>query len=379
MADEETASGGGLISGPFRSDRLVFDVLTNCVADRAIVESFFHDLKISDESPNARYRLTREQDSGPDAAVLVEGPRVDPFSTHDLADALTRLVAGLSIATLDASPSNLHLHAAAAAKGGRSVIIAASRNTGKSTSVSHLLHRGYGFITDEMVVLSRKDDLVRGVPRPISIKPMGLPQTGYSGAQTMLGETEDPTSQCFVTPGSIGTEIIEAEAPHVVVLLRRPGGERAQGPRPLHPADAVVALMQETLDADRFGPDTALRLAQLASRCHCIELERGTPTEVADAIDGLLSLAPPVGMVVRAYPPSQASGDDVVTVGLGDRCVVHHRRSGKILALDAAGTRVWETAGGWRAHPEVQLDGPVIASFVGQLRSHGLLRSGDGR
>ena len=161
----------------------------------------------------------------------------------------------------------------------------------------------------------------------------------------------------------------------LVVLLRRPEfrdpGDGAVS-RELHPADAAVALMQETLDAERFGP-TALRLARLATSCRCFELNVGTPAATADHIEALFRLDRPTPLDVELRTPSPVIPAHVVSVVVGDRTVVHDQRSGRIFALDAAATRIWEHLGGWRPDPSIDLAGPGVAPFVAQLRALGVL------
>ena len=147
--------------------------------------------------------------------------------------------------------------------------------------------------------------------------------------------------------------------------------------RPLHPADAVVGLMQETLDAERFGP-TAVRLATLAAASHCYEVWLGGPPDTAAVIEELFELAPVDPLDVRVLPESEATSPGVVTVTIGDRAVVHDQGSGRIFALDAAATQIWEHVGGWCVDPAIDLEGPVVGPFVAQLRALGVL-GGTGR
>jgi hypothetical protein len=53
--------------------------------------------------------------------------------------------------------------------------------------------------------------------------------------------------------------------------------------------------------------------------------------------------------------------------------VVHDTASGQIFALDAGAARVWRQLGGWKVDEQVDVNGPVIASFVAQLRALGVL------
>ena len=137
--------------------------------------------------------------------------------------------------------------------------------------------------------------------------------------------------------------VVDGGRPHLVILLRSGVGPHQSvglvGLR-LHPADAVVAMMQDVMDAEWFG-DVAPRLATLAAASHTFELLRGTPPETADEIErGLPGSIRPGRIDVCAFPSSHAFTPGVVSIGIGDRMVVHDSSSGRIFALDPGGARV---------------------------------------
>jgi len=61
----------------------------------------------------------------------------------------------------------------------------------------------------------------------------------------------------------------------------------------------------------------------------------------------------------------------VLSVGVGDRMVVHDSDSGRIFALDPGGARVWQQLAGWS--DGIDVGGPVIQPFVERLRALGVL------
>ena len=66
------------------------------------------------------------------------------------------------------------VHAAAAAREGRAVILPAPGGHGKTTTVAALVRGGWDFLTDEVTLISREDGLVHPFPRPLSISPGSL-------------------------------------------------------------------------------------------------------------------------------------------------------------------------------------------------------------
>ena len=337
-------------TGPFAAGAFAFAVATTSANDRQLVETLFSDLPEPNPSdrPCTVFSLLRQGDGG---AWSLDGPRLGLRSSTTLDAALKFLLTAVNLCALDAEPEHLHLHAAAATQEGRAVVIAAPRDVGKTTTVAHLVARGWGFVTDETVRLSTTTDAVTGSPKPLSIKPGGHELVAHLGPW-MVPAGAGADGFGFVPVGASGAPVTHGGVPHLVVILQRRSGdgtETGPAPVPLHPADAVVALMQEALDAERFGA-AAARLAALAAASHCFKVTVGTPTETADAIETLFRLDPvdPVDpAAVSVLPPSDAISPGVVSVAVGDRTVVHDTTSGRIFALDEGAARVWSRLGGW--------------------------------
>jgi hypothetical protein len=353
----------------YAADGLTFTARAGDPADQALLDSVFHDMRSTGEARPGLPEYVLARVAGP--AWAVEGPRVDRFVTPELGDAIARMFAGLSIAVLDASPEHLHLHAAAAVSEGRAVVIPATRYTGKTTTVANLLAAGWEFITDEIVTLDQPGR-VSGVPRPLGLKPGAAEH--ISLPLDVVVPTSPTTGFRYASVGRNGG-LVCAHAPvGTVALLEFPNdpNEAARVER-LHPADAVVALMQHTLDAARYGPEAVVRLAELTCGAISARVFRGSPEGTVAAIAELAARPAPEPLVVERYGPSPNAGSAVVSLSLGGRAVIHHLGSGAILALDEAATKVWEVAGGWAGHADVDLSAPVISTFVGQLRDLDLL------
>jgi hypothetical protein len=253
-------------------------------------------------------------------------------------------------------------------------VIAADGDTGKTTAVAGLLQRGWSYVTDETVRLSRDTESVTGFRKPMSVKPGGGAFVPQLVPWMIPGLDVAPDDFHFVAAGRTGADVAEGGAPHLVVLLERPTDaprDRAASTA-LHPADAVVALMQQTLDAERFGAAVP-RLARLAARTRCHRLVRGAPGETAAEIERLASAAPVTPVDVSVLPASEAFAPGVVSVALDGRMVVHDPTTGNVFALDAGGARVWRQLGGWGDGDPVDVSGPVLAPFVAELAALGVL------
>ena len=343
--------------------------------DREFVEALFQDIpRVSGETRSPSIlSLVRADDAG--RSWFVASPRSNARETPTLSLALDLLVADVNLCALDSEPDHLHLHAAAAVMEKRAVVIAAPRNTGKTTTVAHLAARGWGVVTDETVRLPADGHDISGFPKPLSIKPGAREHVEHLEPWMIPPVGDGPEEFRFVPIGASGAAVVEGGAPHVVIVLRRAlidGSDCGAVAQRLHPADAVVALMQETLDAERFGR-SALRLATLAATSHCFELWVGTPTETVDQIETLFRLDRSEQLEVDLFPASTSFSPGVVSVAVGDRAVVHDTASGRIFALDEGATRVWKALGGWPVDEDIDVGAPVIEPFVAQLRSLGVL------
>jgi hypothetical protein len=358
----------------FAAGAFQFAVATTSDDDRRLIEALFTDLPspTTDTGEPSVLSLLRDGDDG---TWFLSTPQLQDQGLPTLGLALSLLVSHVNLCALDAEPEHLHVHASVATRDGRAVIIAADRDTGKTTSVAHLVRRGWGFVTDETARLTPGSSGVTGFAKPLSVKLEGRHHVEHL-EPFMIPPVGDGTEGFYFVPiGTSGATVVDGGEPHLVVLLRRPlSDEPGTGPtaRRLHAADAVVALMQQTLDAERFG-SAAFQLATLAATTHCCELTMGTPDETVLAIESLFELDPVEALAVALHPPSAAFTPGVVTVTIDGRAVVHDADSGVILALDEGATLVWWQLAGWSKTTEIDIQGPVIQPFVSQLRELGVL------
>ena len=360
---------------PFAAGPFVFALAASDSTDARLIGSLFEDLAspLDDRVATVFVLLRLKGDDG-EVRWSLSGPRLADEVVGSLSAVLVRLMSAINLCALDADPGRLHLHAALATKDGLAALLAAERDVGKTTTIAHLVVRGWTFLTDETVSVEPDAHHLSGFPKPLSIKPGGRELVEHLTPWMVPPVDDGLEAFRFVRAGAtaeVGTDAVRC---HLIVLLRprHGGGTAAPASCPLHPADAVVGLMQETLDAERFGATTA-RLATLTAASHCFEVTLGGPADTAGLIEELFDLAPVEPLDVRVLPESGATTPGVVTVTIGDRAVVHEQRSGRIFALDAAGTRVWEHLGGWSVDPAIDRSGPGIAPFVAQLRALGVL------
>lgn len=375
-------SGGGhqlTLTRPLRAGPLTFAVGSPDPALVKLAEDLFRDLPsprvLEGELPC--FVLAPSATSPAEGLYDLSGPVVGVLRGVPLAMAVSRLVTALSRATLDAEPNRLHLHAAAAVRDDQAVVLAAQRETGKTTTLAHLALHGWSYMSDETVSIGPGDELVRGFAKPLSIKPGSRPLLPELSAHLIPRGSVGEQAVLHISLGTVGVPTTEAADVRMVGLLRRnptPTSAGSVGSRSIHPADAVVGLMAETLDAARFGAGAVVELARLAARTNCWEIFIGDPSDTVAEIERLFEA--PVGALVEVQALSEGStriAKNVVSVLIGDRAVVHELPEGRILALDAAATQIWLNLGEWPAAETIDLTGPVVKSFVGQLGQLGLV------
>src|SRR5438874_8811383 len=142
-----TDSGERYTTRPFAMGAFVFTVVTSNADDQTLVESVFRDIPepASSGKEVTVFSLIRQDAKG--TAWAISGQRLENVTNTTLAAALNLLMGEVNFGALDAEPEYLHLHAALATCEGRAVIIAAAANTGKTTTVAHVVARGWGLGT----------------------------------------------------------------------------------------------------------------------------------------------------------------------------------------------------------------------------------------
>jgi hypothetical protein len=377
-----TEVGQMWVSRPFVAGPLCFVVMSSTIDAAELVGRLLDDLPLPPEgtAETEVFALRHEGDSERSLTWRLNCPHLEEQQLATLPSALAALITAINLEVLALENDRLHIHAAAAVLDGAAVVISAPRDTGKTTTLTHLLLRGLSYVSDEAVSIGASDDHVAGFPKPLSIKPGGRGQVANLEAHFVPGAAGSNSAEVLHIPaGALAVPLVDCADPCLIVILRRdrsfPEGLELPRMSEIHACDAVVALMGETMDAERFGPTAVLELARLAARCLCVEVLAGSPAATAELVEDLLRSGRPAARSVEALSRREATPDEVISVVIGDRSVIHNVATGQIMALDPMATQIWLQLGGWSTGTDIDLSGPVVAPFVGQLLEMGLLRS----
>jgi hypothetical protein len=151
---------------------------------------------------------------------------------------LTRLL-------LESTPPGVPIHAAAATRAGKALVLAGRTHAGKSTLAAWLTHRGWGFLTDEVAVLDLERDRpwVQPFWRPVGVR--------HGGPLDPLVERTPGQTESLVPASSIGT--LGSQAPLAAFVMPHYSPGEAGDLTPLSPAAALTELTRHLPTLRRCG------------------------------------------------------------------------------------------------------------------------------
>jgi hypothetical protein len=182
------------------------------------------------------------------------------------------------------------LHAAAAGRAGRAVVLPGPMEVGKTTLVAGLARAGLAYLTDEAVALGLADGAVEPFPKPLGLHAPSLAL--FPELARTVGRTLSVATGCarHVPPEWLGARAATGPMRVALVVFPRyvPGAPTEMGP--LHPATALVMLCQSAFNLGRTGRAGFFRLAGLARAVPAFSLTSGdlggAVAAVIEALEG---------------------------------------------------------------------------------------------
>lgn len=140
------------------------------------------------------------------------------------------------------------MHGGAVAKNGRAYAFAAPSGSGKSTLVAYLNHKGYRFLSDDVIVLSGPEGLVLSFPAAISIKAgsVGVLSTFYPSLASASAVPSIKGNLRFIRPEESET-CWDADIPLHALIFPRYDPTSPSELVGLAPLEALVRLVADNV------------------------------------------------------------------------------------------------------------------------------------
>ncbi|MBT5049676.1 MAG: PqqD family peptide modification chaperone [Rhodospirillaceae bacterium] len=179
----------------------------------------------------------------------------------------------------------LQLHTASVARNGQALLLAGPSGAGKSTLSAALLDEGFGYLSDDMVVLDRDRFFVRGLPFSICVKETALlppEQGGFGRASSQLHLRADGRWVHYRHPPS-GSLVAEPQAAGWVVFPCY-DPEASGEVRVMGPAEALRRLLELSAQPRHLTRDMAIALMGWVADLKCCALEYSDTNFAVDAV-----------------------------------------------------------------------------------------------
>jgi hypothetical protein len=195
-------------------------------------------------------------------------------TTTDASYALAYVVWLVSQRVIAASSrKSLLLHAAAAERGQRAILLPGPSGAGKSTLVAGLVDAGFRYLTDDVCAIDPDSGQTRPYPKPISLAPHVVELFEHNGHGSPLVDDvrRYMTTGAFLTCAALGSMPgLESEVRLVVVPKHSPGLTTRLVA--MSRAETLVLLAEQSFNFTALAPAALHVLADVLLRCECYGL-----------------------------------------------------------------------------------------------------------
>ncbi|SEO53357.1 HprK-related kinase A [Aquisalimonas asiatica] len=277
------------LQGPglgLRVGRLGLRVFSSLGTVRRGLQTLYHDYPVLEPGGFADFRARVDAPPGPRRWLRPQAQfylgRVAPFQPLPRHHAVAMLEWGLNWCVSSHLHHYLVLHAAAAEREGRTYLFPGASGSGKSTLVAALMLSGWRLLTDELVLLDVDTGAVQPFPRPLGLKNAAIHVIQRDFPQAVLGEPVNDTTKgqvAHLRPSrrSIEQARLPGHIEAVVFPRYRPGV--AAELEACHPADAFLALVNQSFNYQVLGERAFRLLSELVQRVPAYEVQYGTLDE----------------------------------------------------------------------------------------------------
>ncbi|MBP7935361.1 MAG: hypothetical protein KA354_12010 [Phycisphaerae bacterium] len=213
------------------------------------------------------------------------------WTTRQTNEVLPYVEWGINWRVIATRPEYLQIHAAALARGGHGLIMAAESGFGKTTLAAGLLARGWQYLSDEFALIAPDDLRIHPFPKALCVKNGSFPVMERLGlpvwrrrhyVKALKGEVG------YVNPLA-GGRAVAAKACAVRLIVFPRYAENAR-PRlyPISRAQAAFELARHALNRNVHGARAASILSDLARGARCYALDSGPIHATCDELEHLI-------------------------------------------------------------------------------------------
>ena len=261
-------------------------------AEGSVMEILRHLYRTNTRAPTSTIDLIAE----PKGTAIVVGSTCIAHcrSPDEVAPALKALMTTM---TIEAEPYALAFHAAAVSTGQNTLLMPAVAGSGKSTLTAALLHAGFQYLSDDIVLLDQPSHRVRGFPLPICIKEAGTdalrslyPELGSKPVHLRF---DDARVRYLIPPPASWTPHAASETHEVKwIVFPHYDPDRETALEPIDSGEALTRLLPQTAAGVFLKKDDVSALADWIKELDCYELRIASLSSAIEALYSLDRFAP---------------------------------------------------------------------------------------
>lgn len=273
----------------FRSLDFCFDIRTTDTALGRHLDRILDVFATEADDPAVTYSVfTRGTAERPRFSVYLGARRLITHRNPSIA--LSYLLWSFNTESVSSTSGTVVLHSGAVERDGVGVMLPASQESGKTTLVTGLLHRGFRYVTDEAVVV----DIATGRIRPFP-KALGIDGGSWALFPDLAPEVSEDLApwlrnQWHVPAAAVGAELSDGGEVRLIISPRFRPGDRTEL-RPMSQAEMLVVLSENSFNRASWGRAGFEAAADLVRRTRCALLPLSDLDRACDLVESAVAEA----------------------------------------------------------------------------------------